>query len=97
MAILGKLIDKTTVSREGDALKGVTLASLAHSLPATNPDIVLPVLRSVQEVGHQPAVQLLGLGGNASLATIGYAVGSTASCPTVMFDVYTAVIHSLIS
>jgi hypothetical protein len=92
VAIIGTLIDKTTVSRAGDALVGVTLATLAHSLPATNPTIVLPVLRSVQA-----PVQVLGLGGNASIATIGFAAASAASTPTVMFDVYTAVVHSLIS
>jgi hypothetical protein len=97
VAIIGTLIDKTTVSRAGDALVGVTLATLAHSLPATNPTIVLPVLRSVQGIAAQAPVQVLGLGGNASIATIGFAAASAASTPTVMFDVYTAVVHSLIS
>ncbi len=95
MAILGTYIDKTTVSRAGDDLKGVTLATLAHAV-GTSPELVLPILRSVQEVGHQPAVQVLGLGGNASIATIGYAVGSTASCPTVEFDVFAGFLHSTI-
>lgn len=97
MAILGKLIDKTTVSRAGDAFKGVTHSSLAHSLPATSPDIVLPVLRSVQEVGYQSPIAVIGLGGNASLATIGFVGMSCISQPTIMFDVYVGVIHSLIS
>lgn len=96
MAILGTLIDKTTISRAGDALFGVTLATLSHSLPATNPEMVLPILRSVQGIGHQPGVALLGLGGNASISTIGYAVGSTASCPTLLADVYAQVFHSII-
>ncbi len=97
MAILGTYIDKTTVSRVGDGLFGVTLAhTLAHSLPATNPEMVLPILRSVAQIGAQPSIALLGLGGNASILTVGYAVGSTASCPTLMFDVFAQVFHSII-
>lgn len=95
MAILSTYIDKTTVSRAGDALLGVTVATLQHSL-ATNPDTVLPVLRSVQGIGHQPSAAVFGLGANASIATIGYAVGSTASAPTLMFDVLAVFFHSLI-
>lgn len=99
MAILGRLIDKQTVSRAGDDLAGVTLAALNHSLPATNPEMVLPILRSVQAVGGNgsnglPA--LLGLGGNASQITVGYAMASAVSCPTVMYDVYAAVLHTII-
>lgn len=97
MSILGALIDKTTVSRAGDDLSGVTLgATLAHSLPATNPEAVLPIVRSVEEIGAQPPIQVLGLGGNASLATLGYVTASTTSAPTVLFDVYSIVFHSII-
>lgn len=98
MAILGTYVDRTTVSRAGDALAGVTLATLSHSLPATNPEMVLPILRSVEDLaGSQAPISLLGLGGNASIATIGYAAASVAaSCPTVMFNVYSTVFYSLI-
>jgi hypothetical protein len=101
MSILGVLIDQTTVSRVGDNLKAVTFASLAHSLPATNPQIVLPVLRSISSSGGtggagQRNFHLLGLGGNASLATIGYAAGSAASFPTICFDILSIVFHSTI-
>lgn len=95
MAILSTYIDKTTVSRVGDDLKGVTVGTLSHSL-ATNPDTVLCNVRSIAAIGVQPSVSLLGLGANASIATIGYAIGSTASCPTVMFDVFSIYFQSKI-
>lgn len=95
MAILGKLIERQLVSRAGDDLSGVTLATLAHSLE-TNPETVLVQHRSIQEVGHQPNPQLLGVGGNASIATIGYAVPSTASCPTVYFEALAIYWHSTV-
>ncbi len=99
MSLLGVLIHQTTISRAGDDLKGVTLATLAHSLPATNPEVLLPIMRSVQAVagnGSNGLPELLGLGGNASIATIGYAMASCVSCPTVMYDVLAIVFHSVI-
>lgn len=96
MAILGHLIDKTTVSRAGNASWGTQYFSLAHSLPATNPELVLCVLRSAQEVGAAAGVSLLGLGGNASLATYGIYGASAASSPTLLFDVYSWVFYSTI-
>lgn len=98
MAILGTYVDRTTVSRAGDALRGVTMATLSHSLPATNPEMVLPILRSMQVLASgRNQVSLLGLGGNASIATIGYASGGgAASCPVVMFDVFSTVFYTLI-
>lgn len=99
MAILGTLIDKTTISRAGDALKGVTTATVAHSLPATNPQILLPNVISYAEMagnGTNGFVRVFGLGGNASLATVGYAMASCVSAPTVCYDLYAIVFHSLI-
>jgi hypothetical protein len=97
MAILGTLIDKQTISRAAvTGAAGVTLATLSHSLPATNPEMVLPILRSIQDISIAPNVGLMGLGGNASLLTIGYAVGSSATCGTLLADVYAQVFHSII-
>ena len=96
MAILGTLIDKQTISRAGDALSGVTVGTLSHSIPATNPEMFLPILRSSQEQGHIPAIQPMGLGGNASILTIGFRVGSTASCPTILYDAFAVVFYSTI-
>lgn len=100
MAILGTLIDKTTVSRVGDA--GTTspqtgLTTLAHSLPATIPDTTFVNIRSVEAVnplgiGAFP----FALGANASLQTIGYRYLSQVSAPTIMFDVIAQVFWSAI-
>lgn len=99
MSILGTLIDKTTISRAGDNLKGVTVATLAHSLPHTNPEIGVAAVRSVEELGGDgsnglPAVWVLG--GNASIATVGYAMASGVSCPTISANVVLIVPHSII-
>lgn len=99
MAILGTLIDKQTVSRAGDGLTGVTLTTLSHSIPATNPDTVIPVLRSVQAVGGNGANALpvlLGHGANASLLTVGFAMPSAVSCATILYDVVAFSFHSII-
>lgn len=96
MAILGTYIEKQTISRAGDALSGVTVATLAHSLPATNPEFILINLRSTQEQGHVPGVNVLGLGGNASILTVGYRVSSTASAPVLMYDIFAGIFHSII-
>jgi hypothetical protein len=97
MSILGVLIDKTTVSRVGDALGGVTYSSYSHSLPATNPEMVLPIMRSVEPSMDCNGLPIfMGLGGNASLMTVGYACASCVSCPTIMFDVVAMVFHSVI-
>jgi hypothetical protein len=95
MAILGYLIDKSTQSRVGDALTGLTLATIPSSLPST-PTQVLPIMRSVQAIGHNPPVTLLGFGGNQSIGTIGFLSASTASCPTILFDVYQTIFHSIV-
>lgn len=98
MAILGTFIDRQTVSRVSDGLsQTVALATLNHSLPATNPEMVLPILRSVEAANVIQAVPaVIGLGGNASILTIGYAIGSAASCPTISFDVVAQVFYSTI-
>lgn len=96
MAILGTLVDKQTVSRAGDDLSGLTTGTLSHSLPATNPEMFLPVIRSIQAQGHNPHIAVLAVAANASLLSVGYRVSSTASCPTVMYDVFAAVFHTMI-
>ncbi len=66
---------------------------------AEHPEVLLPIMRSVQAVagnGSNGLPELLGLGGNASIATIGYAMASCVSCPTVMYDVLAIVFHSVI-
>lgn len=98
MSILGVLIDKTTVSRLGDAgttAQHVGLATLAHSLPATNPEAVFVNLRSVQDTaGVAQVPNAFCLGGNASLLTLGYGYQSGVSAPTIMFDVIAQVFYS---
>ncbi len=107
MPILGVLIDKTTVSRAGDAgttSVNIGLTTLAHSLPATNPEAVFVNMRSIQAnvlFGRQ-VPQPFCLGGNASLLTMGtqYEVPAVAasaiSAPTTMFDVISQVFFSMI-
>lgn len=100
MAILGTYIDKTTVSRAGDAgttSQRVSLTTLAHSLPATNPDASFVNLRSIEAVAAAAVpVTPFVLGANASLLTLGYAFQSNVSAPTTMFDVVSCLFHSLI-
>ena len=98
MAILGKLIDKQTISVAGGSSDGVELLNYAHSLPATNPEMVLPNLRSIELVaadGSNGLPMVCGLGGNASQATVAIVMASAASVPTVMFDLYAVVWHSI--
>lgn len=100
-SILGTLVDKQTVSRAGDAGTtggNVGLSTLAHSLPATNPEASFVNLRSIQAIaaGAPPVPQPFILGGNASLLTLGYAFNSGVSAPTIMFDVIATVYHSVI-
>ena len=100
MAILGTFIDKQTVSRAGDAGTtggNVGFITLSHSLPATNPEQVSVNLRSIQSgLGTNVPVQAFGLGGNASILTIGYFYQSGVSAPTMMFDVFARVFYSTI-
>lgn len=100
MAILGTFIDRQVVSRAGDALGSnggaFTSSTLAHSLPATNAELFIPVLQSVQSVGIGGPVLPLAVGSNASLLTIGYAASTTASSPTISFVVLAGTFHSVI-
>ena len=101
MAILGTFIDKQTISRAGDALGsvgagGVTTTTLNHSLPATTPELFLPVLKSMQAVSIGQHVLPLAVGANQSLLTIGFHSNSTASTPTILLDVFAAVFYSMI-
>lgn len=98
MAIFGTLWDRQLGTRAGDGVSGVALTTMAHSLPATNPEIFIGVMRSVQgaNVGPQIAVGLLAQRGNASLNTIGFAISSSASTPILEFEGISAVLHSLV-
>ena len=99
MAILGTFVDRATISRAGDDLNGTTVGTLAHSLPATNAELFVPVMQSLQGgIQGRNFMSLLGVGSNASILTIGYSSGSitTASCPTVSFVVLAGVLHSII-
>lgn len=95
MAILGTYVDRALNTRAGDNLSGVTMTTLAHSL-ATNPDSVVPVLRSVQGIDMNQAPGLIGLRGNGSLNTIGFAVPTTRSAPTIEFEVLSFTWHSTV-
>lgn len=107
MAILGVLVDRTTVSRAGNAgttSVNIGLSTLAHSLPATNPEAVFINLRSVEGIAlfGQQVPQIFALGGNASLLTIGtnYQVpavaASAVSAPTLMYDCISEIFHSIV-
>lgn len=96
MAILGTYVDRALSTRAGDNLVGVTLTTLAHSL-ATSPDAVIPVLRSVQDIGdNNPNPKIMALRGNGSLNTIGFAVPTTRSAPTVEYEVVSFTFHSVV-
>lgn len=96
MAILGTYVDRALSTRAGDNLVGVTLTTLAHSL-ATQPDAVIPVLRSVQDIlDTNPHPKLMALRGNGSLNTIGFAVPTTRSAPTVEYEVLSFTFHSIV-
>lgn len=96
MAIFGQFWDRQLGTRAGDGVSGIVLTTMAHSLPATNPEIFVPVMRSQQAIGVQSAVTLLGQRGNASLNTIGFAISSAASTPVLEFEGVSAVLHSII-
>lgn len=96
MAIFGTFWDRALTTRAGDAQTGVVFSTLAHSLPATNPEILMPVLRSIQDLTHIPGVSVLALRGNASLNTWGLRFSSTASAPTVELELVAATLHSII-
>lgn len=97
MALLGtfwNVISATIAPNTGNAPAGVYGANF-HSLPTT-PEVVIPVLRSVQVTQGNPPINLLALGGNPTYATVGYVFGSCATTPTVAMNIYAAMVHSTI-
>lgn len=96
MALLAKLIDVQSMTRAGDDLKGVTLSTLFHSL-VTTPQAIILQMRSIAAIGVQPNPALIWPGANGSVVSIGFAVPSTSSAPTFMFDAYVMRFHSLIA
>lgn len=102
MAILGTYIDKQTITRAGTsgttaAGAHVVLTTLAHSLPATNPEAVFVAIRSIDGGVDSGVVTPFVLGGNASLLTLGYrAAVSSASLPAIMSDIFAMTFHSII-
>ena len=102
MALLGtwwQSLQNNTISPVTGAAAIAAYAAYTHSLP-TIPDLVLPVMRSISVVGNVFfAPGMLALPASASSAsqvTIGYAVPSLASFPTMNFDIFAAYIHSVV-
>lgn len=102
MAILGTLVDKISAQSFAAAANGAPTTSFAshiHSLPATSPESIFPVVTSVQATagnGYNGAPQLLACGANASVVTIGIAYGSGVTVPLVAYDLTSVVWHSTI-
>ena len=92
MALLGQLIDKTSLQTLGGAAGANFFQTVAHAVAgsygATNPDTGLIVARSIQAGSAAPSPYWFGA--NASLATLGLAVGSAAaaSAPMVAVDCF---------
>jgi hypothetical protein len=103
MAILGTLVDRITAQSFAAAANGAPTTSFAshiHSLPATSPQTILPVVTSVQATagdGYNGAPKLLMCGGNASVVTIGIAYGSGVTVPLVGYEVTSIVWHSTVA
>lgn len=86
MSILGTYIDRLS----GRTLTGVTLTTAPHSLPGTNPELMAAQLRS-SETATAPG-DLLMVGGNASILTIGLNAASVSLGSNMdYFDVYSFV------
>lgn len=100
MAILGTWVDKHSVTRGGDANKGVTHGTAAHSLPATNAEFIWAAVRSLEGLGTgsgQGQLDVWVTGSNASLSTWSVrGAFSNASTPAAAFDIYSVVWHSLV-
>jgi len=101
MAILGTLVDNhETFTRAGDDLLIVEQSTAAHSLPATNAEFLWVAIRSIEVMGDGAGtgqIDVWATGGNASLSTVGYrGAFSNASTPTVAFDIYSVVWHTLV-
>ena len=90
MAILGTLIDRVTgQSFAADQIGGpeTSFASHIHSLPATAPESIIPVVTSVEggaDMDINQCPRILMCGGNASVCTIGIAYGSGVTTPLIV-------------
>jgi len=99
--IFGTFWDRQMGTRAGDDLSagGVTLSTVAHSLPGTNPEVMIAQMISQSAVPTTYVlgrIGLFGIRGNASLNTIGFSGGTCASSPTLAFEIYSAVLHTVI-
>ena len=95
MALLGTWIDKASLQTLGGAAGGSFFQTVAHAVAtigsgggSTNPDTGIIVVRSVQ-AATAPGLPYW-FGANASIATLGLAVGSAsgASAGLVTVDCY---------
>lgn len=78
MALQKKFIDIGSGSFAlGAASAGTVYATMAHSL-GTAPDFVLPILTSLGNTATGGVPALVGVGGNASIATVGLVGPATA-------------------
>ena len=102
MAIIGTLINKISAASFAAAANGAPSSSFAthvHSLPSV-PQTVLPIATSVGAVGgngYAATPKLMACGANASLVTIGLAMGSGVTVPLVAYDLTAIVWHSSIN
>lgn len=103
MSILGSYIDSQLVSHAGVGLASAALelTTLAHSLPATNPEVVEIHLVSLEDTvaaGIGVNSTPFSPGGNASLLTLGWAVGSAsaASIGITLARVVARVYHTVV-
>ena len=101
MAILGVLVDKSTISVAGGNSDSIVLKTYAHSLPATNPEMLLPNVRSIGSLigvagsGVDNGLpRVMAVGANASLSTVAVLNASAASVATILFDLYAVVFYS---
>lgn len=98
MALLGTFFDVIRLrSLVGDAGGAVIVSGYVHSL-GTTPDVVIPVVRSIERLASAPYTQLFSEIGNASQATVGVLSTSnmlSASRGTIAFDIYVQYVHSI--
>jgi hypothetical protein len=98
MPILGTLVDRILSTLAPGSNASLQMTTLAHSLPATGPEMIVPVLQSIGitagQINSNP--KMFAQRGNASLNTIGFAFGTGASTPTLSFEVYSLVFHTII-
>lgn len=92
MAIIRTWIDRL----EGRTLTGVTLTTAPHSLPATSPQAMFAQLRS--SITATAPGDLLLVGGNASILTIGLNAASVSLGSNMdFFDVFSFIFWTPIS